>query len=29
VFTVDGGLITRLDYFNNPDQAHQAAGLRE
>jgi ketosteroid isomerase-like protein len=29
VFTVDGGLITSLDYFNNPDQAHQAAGLRE
>jgi ketosteroid isomerase-like protein len=29
VFTVDDGLIARLDYFNNPAQAHEAAGLRE
>ncbi len=29
LFTFDDGLIARLDYFNNPDQAHEAAGLRE
>ncbi len=29
LFTVGDGLITRVDYFNNPNQAHEAAGLRE
>lgn len=29
VFTVDDGLIVRLDYFNDPEQALAAAGLRE
>jgi ketosteroid isomerase-like protein len=27
VFTVVDGLTTRLDYFNNPREAHAAAGL--
>ncbi len=29
LFAVGDGLITRVDYFNNPKQAHEAAGLRE
>jgi ketosteroid isomerase-like protein len=29
VFTVRDGLVIRLDYFNNPDEARDAAGLSE
>jgi ketosteroid isomerase-like protein len=29
VFTVRDGLIVRLDYFNNPAEAREAAGLSE
>jgi ketosteroid isomerase-like protein len=29
VFSFEDGLIGRVDYFNNPDQAREAAGLQE